>query len=93
MDKNLEYSKEFKINVVKLALSQDSSAFQVTKELGIPSWKLHGWVKSYKKTNLKNPGNNSPEIKLARLEKENRLLKMEIEILKKAAAYFAKSQQ
>ena len=93
MDKNFEYSKEFKINAVKLALSQGSSAAQVAKELGIPSWKLRGWIKNYKKTNLKNPGNNTPEIKLARLEKENRLLKMEIEILKKAAAYFAKSQQ
>ncbi len=93
MDKNLEYSKDFKINAVKLALAENTSSAQVAKDLGIPAWKLRGWVKNYKKTNLKNPNNNTPEIKLARLEKENRLLKMEIEILKKAAAYFAKSQQ
>ncbi len=37
MDKNLEYTKEFKINAVKLAMSQDCSTTQVAKELGLPS--------------------------------------------------------
>lgn len=66
MDKNLEYTKEFKINAVKLAMSQDCSTTQVAKELGLPSWKLRDWVRSYKRANLKNSGNNNnPEIKRA----------------------------
>jgi transposase len=56
---------------------------------------MQGWVKKYKKSpNAPFPGSGklSPEDeKLRKLEKENRELKDENEILKKAAAYFARN--
>ena len=92
MTKKQEYTQEFKENAVKLVLSQDRSSASIARELGIPEWKLRSWVSNYRKTQLKNKGNNSKTAvsKLTQLEKENKLLKLENEILKKAAAFFAK---
>jgi transposase len=68
----------------------------VARELGLPEWKLYGWVESWKKKNGKSDANNEPskgtaEEELRKLQKRNRELEQEVEILKKAAAYFAKT--
>jgi transposase len=69
------------------------SQAQVARELGISEQTLLNWRKAYKAGKLAK-GNGKPvtpeQMELARLKAENVRLKMEMEIVKKAAAYFAK---
>ena len=87
------YTEEFRETAIKLALAGDKSIADVARELGLPEWKLYGWVQSWKKKNSKAPANgkSSSDDELRKLQKRNRELEQEVEILKKAAAYFAKT--
>jgi transposase len=84
------YTKEFQENAVRLALKGEKSRAAVAKELGVPTWKLRDWVRSYLRAAEKN-GSKPAIDELIALQKENKQLRVENEILKKAAAYFAKS--
>lgn len=92
---NKQYSAEFKIEAVKRIERTKESVTKLAADLGVNPTTLQGWVKKYKGSpNAPFPGsgNLSPEDeKLKKLERENRELKEEIEILKKAAAFFAKN--
>ncbi len=92
---NNHYSAEFKLEAVKRIERTKEPVSKVAADLGIKPTTLQGWVKKYKQSpNAPFPGsgNLSPEDeKLRKLERENRELKEEIEILKKAAAFFAKN--
>lgn len=83
------YTKEFKENAVRLALSSDKSRSAIAKELGIPDWKLRDWVRSFGRASSNN-GTKSGIDEMLALQKENKRLRLENEILKKAAAFFAK---
>jgi len=93
MAKKPVHNEEFRETAVKLALVGDKSIAEVARELGLPEWRLYGWVKSSKKKNGKATGtsNNFAEEQLRKLQKRNKELELENEILKKAAAYFAKT--
>jgi len=87
--KPTEYTKEFRDRAVRLSRTPGRSLASVALELGIPAWKLRLWVKD-----SKQKLERSSEVdELIRLQNENRRLKEEVEILKKAAAYFAKNLQ
>lgn len=92
------YPEEFKQEAVKLAL-QSSSIDQVARDLGIPCATLHGWLSKLKHQPLKPSIENNALDNAALLAENRRLLKElaqvkeEKEILKKAAAYFAKEQK
>lgn len=92
-----QYSAEFKIEAVKRLERIGEPVTKVARELGIKPTTLHGWVSKYKNSpEVPFPGSGhlKPEDeKLKKLEKENKDLKEEIEILKKAAAYFARNQK
>lgn len=92
-----QYSAEFKIEAVKRLERTGEPVTKVARELGIKPTTLHGWVSKYKNSpEVPFPGSGhlKPEDeKLKKLEKENKDLKEEIEILKKAAAYFARNQK
>jgi transposase len=65
----------------------------VARELGLVEQTLRNWVKADKKGKLSAPsgkGITAEQMELSRVRAENARLKMENEILKKAAAYFAK---
>jgi transposase len=93
---NRSYTEELKQEAVNLAVRSGSVA-KVAKELGIPVATLHSWV------NLRVKTKGSVQEKdqdLAGLFEENRRLHKELavareerDILKKAAAYFAKHQK
>jgi transposase len=85
------YTAEFKELSAKRVRSGEALA-KVARELGLVEQTLRNWVKAADKGKL-NPGGKSvtPEqMELSRVRAENARLRMENEILKKAAAYFAK---
>lgn len=94
---NKQYSIEFKLEAVKRIDRTGEPVTKVAEELGVKPTTMQGWVKKYKQspnTPFPGSGNLSPEDeKLKKLEKEIRELREENEILKKAAAYFAKNQK
>lgn len=83
------YSKEFVRNAVYLAQTPGRTIASVALELKVPAWKLRSWIKESKETLERS----SDMDELLRLQRENNRLKEENEILKKAAAYFAKALQ
>jgi transposase len=87
------HTQEFREMAIKLALAGDKPIADVARELDLPEWKLYGWVQSWRKkhTKAEQKSAKSAEERLKQLEKRNRELEQENEILKKAAAYFAKT--
>jgi transposase len=91
------YTAEFKQEAVKLALSS-SSISNTAKELGIPTPTLHTWVSNLKKVPSTAKAAVQQDVltlleENRRLVKENARLKQEKDILKKAAAYFARESE
>ncbi len=89
-----KYSKQFKIDAVNLVLKQGFNAAEAARNLDINENLLRRWKKEFEgKQKEAFQGNSSmtPEQEeLRRLRKEVAQLKVEKEILKKAAAFFAK---
>ncbi|HMY56542.1 MAG TPA: transposase [Candidatus Obscuribacter sp.] len=87
------YTQEFRDTAIKLAMEGDKSTAEVARELGLPEWKLYSWVQAWNKKNKQEEqsSSKSAEDKLKALEKRYKALEQENEILKKAAAYFAKT--
>ena len=87
-----EYTPEFKeLAVNRVTAGQTPAA--VARELGLIEQTLRNWVKAAKTGKLNGPGTKAvtPEqMEVTRLRAETVRLKREIEILKKATAYFAK---
>jgi transposase len=87
------YPNEFKESSAKLAVKSKESVSQTAKNLGVHVATLHGWIKKYypKTTSTSKPSSQNTSLEeLKQLKKENARLREECDILKKAAAYFAK---
>jgi len=87
------YTPEFRAEAVKLyrSVKQEKSMRQVATELGISNETLRSWIKQEDIDGGRREGLSSEERQeLSRLRRENRVLQEEREILKKAAAFFAK---
>ena len=88
-----KYPEEFRREAVRLALSTDDSRVSVARRLGVNETSLRNWVANY----LAEEARGSDPLALAvnerdelrRLRKENAELRVERDILRKAAAYFA----
>lgn len=89
---NKKYSKQFKLDAVQLAISSDRSTVSIAHELGLNPNSLYSWVTKYRRELLTSEVELTPEQELKQLRKEVAELRQEKEILKKAAAYFAKHQ-
>jgi len=87
-----KYSKEFKLQAARLVAEQGYSYKQAAQRLGTSSWSIRNWVQKFRQTGeLPSQSETQPKAdELRELRKENARLKMENDILKKAAAYFAK---
>ena len=94
IDKRKQYTKEFKKEAVELVTKQQYTVSEAAYSLGINSNMLARWRREYlarQKNAFPGTGHQSPETEeVNRLREENRRLKLEREILKKAAAYFAR---
>ena len=87
------FSREYKLAAVKKVIEQGLSYCEVARDLGIGDTLIHNWRKAFELDGtLQAEVNQSPsvEAELNRLREENRQLRMEREILKKATAFFAK---
>ncbi len=90
------YSAEFKESSVKLAIGSDKPITQTAKDLGVNANTLHTWINKYTQPKECSKTVRTDEHlyeELKRLKKENARLIEERDLLKKAAAYFAKEQR
>jgi transposase len=90
--KRAQYTLEFKLETVRLVKAGKSMA-AVAATLGMVEPTLYSWVKADREGRLAGPATkpvSTEQMELARLRAEVARLKMERDILKKAAAYFAK---
>jgi len=83
--KRRKHTKEFKTEAVRLARQAEIGFSRAAKDLGIHESLLRAWAASQAKD-----GADALEEENARLQREVRTLTMEREILKKAAAFFAR---
>jgi transposase len=85
------YPAEFRERAVELARLREKPVKQLAADLGISDQTLHNWLKQADIDAGRREGLTTEErAELVRLRRRNRLLEMEIEILKRAAAYFAR---
>ena len=95
--KRKHYSKQFKIDAVNLVTEQGFNVSEAARNLGIHHSSLRRWKRQLESDGnqaFPGKGNLSAEKQeLDRLRKENKRLRMEREILKKATAFFAKESQ
>lgn len=89
-----KFSREFKVEAVKLVTERGVSISQAARDLDLHVNVLRGWVKAHREDPahaFPGLGQQKPEAaELTRLRREVARLKHERDILKKAAAYFAK---
>ena len=91
MPKTPSYSKEFRREAVELLRSSGRSVPQLARELGVSPQSLRNWASQLAVDEGRAPGLSSDEREeLRRLRREVKTLTEEREILKKAAAFFAK---
>jgi transposase len=90
------FSREYKLEAVRLVRERGVAVAQAARDLDIHENLLRKWVKDLANDPLEAfPGHGkmkSAEAKIAQLKREVQKLKAERDILKKAAAYFAKDQ-
>ena len=89
------YSREFRQEAVRLVVEDKISCHEAARRLSLAPSTLTYWVKAYKDGKLGEIGKaqkplTEVEIELARTKKELAEVRMERDILKKAAAYFAR---
>lgn len=88
-----QFTPEFKAEAVRLVLEHGMTVSQAARDLGLVPSALGNWVRQARVDAGKGPEGaltSDEKEELRRLRKENRELRMEREILKKAAAFFAK---
>jgi transposase len=94
MSRRRTYTKEFKVEAVRLALKGDRSQGEVGRELGIPSSCLGRWMEKYQDDEQQafpGKGRVRDDVEqLRKLERELRRVQEERDILKKALAIFSK---
>jgi transposase len=84
------YPAEFRAEAVRLAKSSGETIAQIAKDLGISGQTLRNWVAQDDVDAGRKSGLTTDErARLRELERENRKLREEREILRKAAAFFA----
>ena len=88
-----KYAREFKLSAVKLVNEQGYSPVEAAKSLGVDPNSVRGWLEKFSAEEGVAPtGEGALQAELRRLRKENARLLLERDILKKAAAFFAKEQ-
>ena len=89
------FTDDYKAEAVRLVLDEGKTVAAATRDLGLTESSLRNWVEQARadRTHGKTGLTTAEREELARLRKENRILQEEREILKKAAAFFAKERR
>jgi len=95
METRKQYTKEFKLDAISLVLDQGFTIAEAARSLGIRANMLGRWIKENQADNngqaFRGNGKLTPEQEeIRRLKIENKQLKLERQILKEAAVFFAK---
>jgi transposase-like protein len=93
MKKRRIFSREFKLAAVKKVVEKGLAVTEVARDLGIRDTLIHNWKRAFEADGTFHNevvASSSVDAELKRLREENRQLKMERDILKKATAFFAK---
>ncbi len=95
MSKRKVFTREFKLEAIRVLSSGAKQATELARELGIPRNRLYKWQDQLKKDGTEGafPGQGrraGQAAEIASLQRENARLREEVEILKKAARYFAR---
>jgi transposase len=90
-----QFDEEFRAQAVRLVLDEGKSVGAVARDLDLTPSALRLWVHRARadRTQGKTGLTTTEREELARLRKENRILREEREILKKAAAFFANERR
>jgi transposase len=90
---NKQYTAEFKAEAIKQVIDRGHTVVEVAARLGLPKHTLYDWVQKARKAAAQPVGQTpavSESAELRRLRAELKRVTEERDILKKAAAYFAK---
>ena len=87
---NQRYPEEFKIEAAKQVTERGLPVAEVAARLGMSVHSLYAWVKRYSKPAEQRLQDDDQQVELRRLRAELKRVTEERDILKKAAAYFAK---
>jgi transposase len=93
-----KYSPEFRAEAVKLVETEGLSVERAAKRLSLPKSSLFNWVSAARKGKLADVGKGQRiptelELELSRMRKELAEVKMERDLLKKFATYFARESR
>jgi transposase len=92
--KRRAFDDSFKLQVVKMIKDQGLTVTQVCQDLNIGETAVRRWVQQYEAEQLGQAGIGKPltaeQQRIRQLEQENRQLKVDNDILKKATAFFAR---
>ena len=92
-----QFTTEYKNEAVKLVFDQQIQQAQVARQLGVSIKSRHNWVTQHRVGQLKGSQGvdklSADQLRISELERELAIAKMERDILKKAAAYFAKESK
>jgi transposase len=83
------FDNSFKEEAVRLSRESGLSLSEIAKDLGIGKSTLASWRKEYADRELLSGPHDDKDKELARLRKENEILRAERDLLKKATAFFA----
>ena len=94
--KRQSFTKEFKLEAVRLATSSSKPKTRVAEELGVSDVTLYKWCKAFQENQseaFQDTGPTTDQQKLRNLQLELERVKEERDILKKAVVYFAKESE
>lgn len=84
------YTEEFKLEAVKQVTERKYPVTEVAARLGVSAHSLYGWIKRYNQPEAQQQQESSQQAEIRRLNAELRRVTDGRDILRKAAAYFAK---
>ena len=94
--KRQRFTKEFKLEAVRLATNSNKPKTRIAEELGISDATLYKWCKAYQKSRseaFQDTGPTTDQQKFKNLQLELERVKEERDILKKAVVFFAKESE
>ena len=92
MSKGKRYDRDFQLEAARMVVDQGHSKAEVSRKLGVSAWSIGRWINRFRENGeLNGNGKMTKEAEeLRHLRKQLKELQIENEIIKKAAAYFAR---